>query len=251
VTNARREVSGETPMPTALAAGEAECDLVPLAIRGRLADRARRRRSLALGAGLLLAGIAAAGWCEFDRAAAARRHAAALRTAAEAVSLLRAIDKLDTEIGSLVERIQATRAATAPVPAAGVVAALVESVPEGVTVEQISVDASYLRQTETRTRGTKAAAVTGPPKGTVRGTLQGFAPDDAAVAELVRRLEHAPALAAISLETARHRTVRGVPAREFRVSFEVRDDRRMMLERGGPPVLGSAGTPGQGDADGD
>jgi hypothetical protein len=221
-------VAAPEPMPSAVAAGESRCDLVPEAIRERLAESSRRRRSLALGALLGLFGVGLAGLAEFDRAAAARRHSAALRAAAEAVSLLRAIDRLDTEIAGIAGTISASRAATAPVPVSGVVATLLASLPKGVTAEIIEVDASYLRPTETRTKALKGAAAAAP-KGTMRGTLAGFAPDDAAVAEIVRRLEESPLVASVSLESARHRLVRGTAAREFRVSFEVREDLRALL----------------------
>jgi hypothetical protein len=222
-------VAAPEPMPSAVAAGESRCDLVPEAIRERLAESSRRRRSLALGALLGLFGVGLAGLAEFDRAAAARRHSAALRAAAEAVSLLRAIDRLDTEIAGIAGTISASRAATAPVPVSGVVATLLASLPKGVTAETIEVDASYLRPTETRTKALKGAAAAAAPKGTMRGTLAGFAPDDAAVAEIVRRLEESPLVASVSLESARHRLVRGTAAREFRVSFEVREDLRALL----------------------
>jgi hypothetical protein len=217
------------PMPSALASGESRCDLVPESIRARLCESSRRRRSLALGTLLGLLGVGLAGLAELDRAAAARRHSAALRSAAEAVSLLRAIDRLDTDIAGIAERITASRAATAPVPVSGVVATLLASLPNGVTAETLEVDASYLRPTETRTKALKGTATAAAPKGTVRGALAGFAPDDATVAEIVRRLEESPLVASVSLESARHRLVRGVAAREFRVSFEVREDLRAML----------------------
>lgn len=220
---------GPAPAPSALAAGESRCDLVPESIRGRLADSRRRRRSLAIGAALGLFGVGLAGLAELDRAASAARHATALRAAAEAVSLLRAVDRLDTDIAGIAGRITAARAATPPVPASGVVATLLASLPKGVTAETLEVDASYLRPTETRTKALKGAAAAAPPKGTVRGALAGFAPDDAAVAEIVRRLEESPLVASVSLESARHRLVRGAAAREFRVSFEIREDLRVTL----------------------
>lgn len=229
------------PAPSALAAGESRCDLVPESIRDRLAESTRRRRSLALGAILGLVGVGLAGLAELDRAAAARRHATALRSAAEAVSLLRAIDRLDTEIAGIAERITASRSATSPVPVSGVVATLLSSLPKGVTAETLEVDASYLRPTETRTKALKGAAAATPPKGTVRGALAGFAPDDATVAEIVRRLEESPLVASVSLESARHRLVRGTSAREFRVSFEVREDLRVTLGADEPATEGDEG----------
>jgi len=215
--------------PSALAAGESRCDLVPDSIRGRLAESSRRRRSLALGAVLGLVGVGLAGLAELDRAAAARRHSSALRSAAEAVSLLRAIDRLDTEISGIAEQITASRSATSPVPVSGVVATLLASLPKGVTTETLEVDASYLRPTETRTKALKGAAAATAPKGLVRGSIAGFAPDDATVAEIVRRLEESPLVASVSLESARHRLVRGAAAREFRVGFEMREDLRVTL----------------------
>jgi hypothetical protein len=227
------------PAPSALAAADSRCDLVPDSIRRRLAESSRRRRSLVFGALLGLFGVGVAGLSEFDRAAAARRHAAALRSAAEAVSLLRAIDRLDTEIAGIAGTISASRAATAPVPVSGVVAALLASLPMGVTAETIEVDAAYLRPNETRTKALKGAAASVAPQGVVRGMLSGFAPDDAIVAEIVRRLEESPLVASVSLESARHRLVRGAAAREFRVSFEVRGDLRAVLAE--PPELTDAG----------
>ncbi len=237
-----REPAGNPePSPSALAAGESRCDLVPESIRDRLAESSRRRRSLALGAILGLVGVGLAGLAELDRAAAARRHATALRSAAEAVSLLRAIDRLDTEIAGIAERITASRSATSPVPVSGVVATLLSSLPKGVTAETLEVDASYLRPTETRTKALKGAAAATPPKGTVRGVIAGFAPDDATVAEIVRRLEESPLVASVSLESARHRLVRGTSAREFRVSFEVREDLRVTLGADAPATEGDDG----------
>lgn len=109
-----------------------------------------------------------------------------------------------------------------PVNISAIVATVIGQLPPSVTLDQLDLNA-VARQAAVTPRSTRTAdPKDAPPAPRVLvGELSGFAASDQHVAELVRNLESAPVFRDVSLDYSRTRGVRGVSAREFRLSFRV------------------------------
>ena len=120
-----------------------------------------------------------------------------------------------------------------PLNISAIVATVINQLPSSVTLDQIDLSAGVRQGRSTvRSKGTEAAGGKGgvaddasAPR-TLTGELSGFAASGEHIAELVRSLESMPLFGDVSLDYSRTRVVRGVSAREFRLSFRVDLDAR-------------------------
>jgi len=104
-----------------------------------------------------------------------------------------------------------------PIEVSRVVATLVNLLPASATLDRIDIKAGTPNAGRSaRGRGRQGK---GPARRSLTGELSGFALTDLQVAELVARIEDIGFFDQVSLDFSRSRTVRGVRARGFRVSF--------------------------------
>ncbi len=104
-----------------------------------------------------------------------------------------------------------------PLDLSRVMATIINLLPESASLDRLDAYAgpsSGGRSSRSRGRGEE-----GPRPRSMTGELSGFARTDLDVAELVTALESLDLFEHVSLDFSRTRTVRGLPAREFRISF--------------------------------
>jgi hypothetical protein len=124
-----------------------------------------------------------------------------------------------------------------PLEISSIVATVINQLPSSITLDQIDLTAG-VRQTRSAARSRGAEPTTGkgasgadasaPPRQLV-GELSGFGVSDEHIAQLVRSLETMALFGDVSLDYSRTRVVRGVSAREFRLSFRVDLDARYVV----------------------
>jgi Tfp pilus assembly protein PilN len=117
-----------------------------------------------------------------------------------------------------------------PLDISAVLASVIAKLPASVTLDQLDFNAAA-RQSGITPRTTRSADPKNapPPPRVLVVELSGFAASDQHVAELVRNLESAPVFRDVSLDYSRTRGVRGVSAREFRLSFRVDLDAQYVI----------------------
>lgn len=107
-----------------------------------------------------------------------------------------------------------------PLNVSAVIATLVNQLPPGATLDRIDLDAGARRII-------RSARSKGPvdldevPRRMLTAEIAGFALSDLQVAQLVATLESTEPLRDVSLDFSRTRAVRGLAAREFRLSFRI------------------------------
>lgn len=114
-----------------------------------------------------------------------------------------------------------------PLEMSRVVSTVVNALPETISLDRLDLDAGAQRTglaPRKPDRGKpekgKPPADDTPPR-VLRGELTGFATSDSEIAELVNRLTANPPLSEVTLDFSRSRLVRGISAREFRLSFRI------------------------------
>jgi hypothetical protein len=110
-----------------------------------------------------------------------------------------------------------------PLEVSAVLATLINRLPDGMTLDRIDLDAGARRVARSpRSKGEKNPELA-PPR-VLTAEISGFAPDDGAIAEFVAALEQIEPFGGISVDFSRTRAVRGLMAREFRLSFRIELD---------------------------
>lgn len=105
-----------------------------------------------------------------------------------------------------------------PVEMSRVLATLANLLPESASLDRIDLKAgTHQAGRSSRGRGTRKDE--GPVPRSLTGELSGFALTDLEVAELVGRIEEIGLFDQVSLDFSRSRSVRGLQARGFRISF--------------------------------
>ncbi len=110
-----------------------------------------------------------------------------------------------------------------PLSIGDVLATLVNTLPESVTLDQIDLSAGARTLGHSaRSRGVEKP--TEAPPRILTGEVSGFAANDQHIAELVSMLERTPPFQHVSLDFSRGRRVNDRDAREFRLSFRINLD---------------------------
>jgi hypothetical protein len=108
-----------------------------------------------------------------------------------------------------------------PLDMSAILATVIHKLTPSVTLDQIDLNAGTRQGARTpRSKGAAAKDEPAPPR-VLNGELSGFAATDQHIAELVSRLRSTPPFRDVSLDFSRTRDVRGVSAREFRLSFRI------------------------------
>jgi hypothetical protein len=198
-------------------------DLLPDAIRARTQAGLRTGRYItAIVLAVILLALATTHTrlglqrARLEFAAAREQADLVLSTEAKAAELSRTIEDLEGYMRRY-ERI------ALPLDVSAVLATLINQLPEGMTLDRIDLDAGARRVTRTP-RGKSERNKEETPSRILTAEISGFAPDDAAIAEFVTGLEQIEPFGDISLDFSRTRAVRGIMAREFRLSFRIELD---------------------------
>jgi len=214
-------------------------DLLPEALRNRSQAGVRTGRyvgAVVLSAVVLVV-LATHSRLELERSRGAlnlSREQADLVLATEARAR-----ELHEMIAELNERVQRYERIAYPFEVTRVLATVINDLPEGMTLDRIDMDAGARRAVRSARSRDKEVNDTPPRILTIE--LSGFAPDDDAIARFVSRLEGQTAYRRVSLDFSRTRAVRGILAREFRLSFsldlDVPYDVVWVDDQAGEPVL--------------
>ncbi|MFM7134707.1 MAG: PilN domain-containing protein [Planctomycetota bacterium] len=201
-------------------------DLVPASIRSRVACGRRSRQAYFASTALGLATLAVLGgsqWLE-NRSSLLLRDAQA--TAGPALELVAETERLRAQAADLAGRIDLQRAVGVQIPASGLMQAVARSLPEGTTLERISLEFKNIQGSARKAR--KAVRAEQEPR-ELRGEIAGIAASEEAVGALVDRLEQVAPFSQVSLESSRSLEFRGRAAREFRVGFRVDLEKRWTM----------------------
>jgi len=206
-------------------------DLLPESMRAR--SQARLAASRNIGFALIAAGaLIALGTHARLLRSSAERELEELRLAA------RELDQTATRADMVQARIDELRmefdryaAVETPVPIAGVIATITALMPESLSIDQIDINADQARRAR-RGRTSRVEADAALPR-MLMAEISGFARDDRDITRYIDRLEACPPLADVSLDFSKPRLVRGVPAREFRLSFMIDFEQRYVVRTPG------------------
>ena len=192
-------------------------DLMPASIRQRTRAGARTRRVIAACTCIALLAGGAASWASLRLDGITARHAQAETLAGCALELEQQSLRCHETAKTIESAVEEYHQVGFPVSVSSLVAGLAQTLPDGATLEQLTLSLEGGNP-----------GVEGSPR-TLRGGLAGFAASDEDVALLARRLAGKAPFAAVRLEYSRSRTVHGRPARGFAVSFEVDLDRQYVV----------------------
>jgi hypothetical protein len=123
---------------------------------------------------------------------------------------------LASELEKAAAKIELHEALSLPLESSRLIATLINHLPESVTIERLDFDTARRQLPRTPARnGQDVSRQMG------FGELSGFAASDDHVGELVGRMESSNIFHAVTWDYSRSRTVRELPAREFRVTFTI------------------------------
>lgn len=210
-------------------------DLMPAEIRERVnAARLRYVRMATVVVSVTLVALATTHAVVQHRAAAEITE----QTRAEAARVLERearIDRLRQSIAQVREAQRRYELIATPVEMADLMATIVNAMPEGMSIDQLDLDAAPRRGRSARVVTTDADPL---PTRRLRGVIVGFAAAESDVDDFVVRLGNTPPFERVRIDISRSRSFRGRPVREFNLSFEVDFNRRYevtRVEEGGRP----------------
>ncbi|MCA9295218.1 MAG: hypothetical protein KC983_01850 [Phycisphaerales bacterium] len=120
----------------------------------------------------------------------------------------------------LQETIQSYNKVAHPVPISALLASVINEMPASTTVESIEFTAGSRRTARTPRRRTAQVNDEYVPRVLV-GEIAGFSSSDQEIARFVQALQDRKPFENVGLDFSRTRTLRGKPAREFRMSFRI------------------------------
>ncbi len=192
-------------------------DLMPVSIRQRTRAGARTRRVIAACTCIALIAGGAATWASLRLDSITARHAQAQALAGRALELEQQSIRCHATAKTIESAVDEYHQVGFPVSVSSLVAGLAQTLPDGATLEQLTLSLEG-----------DGPHDEGAPR-TLRGGLAGFAASDEDVALLARRLAGKAPFATVRLEYSRSRAVHGRQARGFAVSFEVDLDRQYVV----------------------
>lgn len=203
-----------------------EVDFLPESFH-RERDRRRRVVRQAMLVVILTSSLGAGHLCARSRLTEFETYAAAVaERAAAAQGQIEEIELLNQKHASLVKQELLKQQLGMPYEPSEVLATISELMPRGVTVNSLSVSSPRLKMNSQRPRGggRKRASVTtqdGPKTQSLQVWIQGVAPDDVTIAEMVQRMSAHGLFSAVRLPYSRSAVFRNVQVREFRLEAEV------------------------------
>ncbi|HWB20971.1 MAG TPA: PilN domain-containing protein, partial [Phycisphaerales bacterium] len=143
----------------------------------------------------------------------------------------------ESKIAELRGVLEANHAATReyeraafPLESSSIIATIVNRMPVGMTLQQLTIDAGQRVATNSpRSKGVKDKSKAANLPRMLTAEVGGVAPSDQEIAQFVNALENNPPFSAVSLDFSKTSIVRGTPAREFRVSFSINLDAHYTL----------------------
>jgi hypothetical protein len=195
-----------------------QIDLLPDSMRAQTQARATASRNLGVIAGAVAVVIAVITHSKMEVDSATERletmsaQAAVLEQhEARAAELQKEIQRCDWFIGRY-------DAVALPIEMSSIVATIANELPPSVTLERLDLDAGERQAKRTARNAAPLPKDERPPRILI-GELAGFALSDQDIADLVSRLDRREPFQAVSLDFSKQRVVRGVSARDFRLSF--------------------------------
>lgn len=196
-------------------------DLMPASIRARSLAGQRASRLAFISVVIVIITILTATHSRLDLTLAQQELSSAKAQA-------KAVVALETEAASVRRALEDTGRyvelydkVAYPLPIHGVLATLINALPESVTLDQLDLDATAKSVTvkTARSRGTDSKEA--PTARMLRCEISGFAATDEHIAQLVSTLEQTPPFRHVNLDFSRTRRVNMHDAREFRLSFKI------------------------------
>jgi len=195
-------------------------DLLPDSIRARGQARTRTGRYITAGILSVVVVVLAATHARLGLARARDE----LATAREQADLVLNAEAKATELNRMIaddrQYIDQYDRMALPLDLSAVIATVINRMPEGMTLDRIDVDAGARRLVRT-SRSKGESDQDQPLPRILTAELSGFAPNDQRIAEFVAELEQARPFRNVSLDFSRTRILRGLSAREFRLSFRI------------------------------
>jgi len=190
-------------------------DLMPEGIRRRTQAGQRLRRFMAIGVIVIGAIIAFATHSQIRSDRLEESLIVARARAAQALKLEREAEDMSVLREEIESYMNAYEKVALPMRMDALMGRIVAALPESATVDHLLLE---YEDSRTNHRG-RQASMEGPRR--IVGGLTGFAISDDDVAGLVQRMEMDVSFEDIRLDYTRSREVRGVPAREFQLTFTV------------------------------
>lgn len=197
-------------------------DLMPQGIRARSQKVVRTGRYVTSG----VVAAATITFLSIHARIGLRGAEAAYEDARRRADLVLAVESRGAALRARLEEIESERSRyrqiALPIRTSELIASIVNRIPEGMTLDRVDLDAGVRRvvRTARSARSRSTSAEEGAPR-ELTGEIAGFAPDDRSIAAFVAALQDLEPLTSVSLDFSRTRAVRGVLAREFRMSFRV------------------------------
>ncbi len=193
-------------------------DLRPATVRSRVQESRERwlvSRCAGIAGCLLVVAWSVGAW----RLGAARRvHAEVVDRAEATMAIESELAFTSAELDRLGSDLTAWRRVGIPFASSDLIAAIVEDLPESASLERLELDADSLVATPLRSPRREDKRSTARR---IQGEIEGFAASDEAVAAFVDALRRRPFFEDVRVESTRHRDVAGLPARAFRIAFDV------------------------------
>jgi len=204
-------------------------DLLPAAIRARGQAGLRRGRIIVAGVISVLGLVITTSHSRYMLNAARVALYETQMHANQVVETERTADELRRVLDESNAYIRQYERTAYPLDVGAVIATVVQYLPPSVTLDRIDVDAGQRQMSSgprAKPREREKDSKPDAPARVLVCELAGFAASDREIAEFVSRLGSTPPFRNASLDFSRTRDVRGLPAREFRISFNIDLDAR-------------------------
>jgi len=190
-------------------------DLMPADVRRRTLAGQRLRRFIAIGVVTIGTLVAFATHSQLRRDRLDETLVASEARAAQALELERQADEMGVARAEIESYMQAYDRVALPMRMDALMGRIVEALPPSATLEHLLLEYEDAR---THQRGQVSDQ---HPDRRIVGGISGFAVSDDDVAWLVQRLDQDDPFEDVRLDFTRSREIRGVPAREFQLTFAV------------------------------
>lgn len=207
-------------------------DLLPESLRARAEARTVASRNITVGVVALIVLVVVSTHARVQRLDAEDQFRDAEAHARQVEAYEQRVNELLEQLDDVNDYIILYRNTETPISVAGLIASVVERLPETVTLDRIDMQMGTKRQV----RSTKRVAggrsnENEPVERVMLAELAGFAVSDNDIAEFVTKLQRSAPFDQVSLDFSRQRLVNDQAAREFRLSFTVDLSRRYIDQR--------------------
>jgi hypothetical protein len=204
-------------------------DLLPDSIRSRSEAGMVIGRYITVGVLVVIALVALSTHAHFQSGRAERALEAAEAKSRQVLAVEAEAKRLHDKQNALATSIEQYDKVAPTLPMLDLQRLIVGVLPESVCLERMDIE--VITETPTFDPRIDQKDVKRPPMRVVRAEINGIAVSDAELSELVNNLEDIKPLSSVAIDFSKSRTVRQVPAREFRISFRIDLDRRFDIQR--------------------